>query len=115
MEDTIEELQDAVNSLTEENNELQETIDDLQQEFEEYTTNTTRRLEALEYQIKKLANMSYKYDRNQDTFQLQARITREVLENCGTVALDAVYSNMKEEMMRHVKYPNTIPPHLKTW
>lgn len=105
MEELIQELQETINSLTEENTKLQDAVDDLQKEFEEYEINTpniTKRLESLERQMEKLVNVRYHYNQNREILRFETSITREVLEQVGPDILDTAYSNMKNEFKREL-------------
>ena len=113
LEETIQELQESINSLTEDNTALEETVEELWQEFNEYTGNVKQQMTYLSRQIEKLVNMSYKYDHQRDRLQVQAQITRDMLEYAGPEALDMAYQNMKDQLTdtllkKPYKYPNNI-------
>lgn len=116
LEETIQELQETINSLTEDNGSLEETIDELREEVGEYREKTltiVKRMDDLQYQMKKFVDMSYYYDRNKDILQVNARITREMIEYSGTDALDMAYQNMKYELKEAMKNPYNYPNHYK--
>jgi chromosome segregation ATPase len=98
LEETIQELQETINSLTEDNTALEETVEELRQEFNEYTGNVKEQMTYMVRQIEKLLNVSYTYDRQRDTLQVQAQITRDMLEYAGPEALDMAYQNMKDQL-----------------
>jgi vacuolar-type H+-ATPase subunit E/Vma4 len=113
LEETIQELQETINSLTEDNTTLEETVDELREEFNEYTGNVKQQMTYMVRQIEKLLNVSYTYDRQRDTLQVQAQITRDMLEYAGPEALDMAYQNMKDQLTNTLlkkpyKYPNNI-------
>ena len=113
LEETIQELQETINSLTDDNASLEETVDELREEFNEYTGNVKQQMTYLSRQIEKLVNMSYKYDHQRDRLQVQAQITRDMLEYAGPEALDMAYQNMKDQLTdtflkKPYKYPNNI-------
>lgn len=116
LEETIQELQETINSLTEDNTSLEEAIDELREEVSEYRENVlpiVKRMDDLQYQMKKFVDMTYYYERNNDTLQVNARITREMIEYSGTDALDMLYANMKNEIMASVKKPYNYPNNIK--
>jgi chromosome segregation ATPase len=113
LEETIQELQESINSLTEDNTSLEETIDELRQEFNEYTGNVKQQMTYMVRQIEKLLNVSYTYDRQRDTLQVQAQITRDMLEYGGPEALDMAYQNMKYELKEAMKNPYNIASNFK--
>jgi len=113
LEETIQELQETINSLTDDNASLEETVDELREEFNEYTGNVKQQMTYMVRQIEKLLNVSYTYDRQRDTLQVQAQITRDMLEYGGPEALDMAYQNMKDQLAdtllkKPYKYPNNI-------
>ena len=113
LEETIQELQETINSLTEDNTTLEETVEELRQEFNEYTGNVKQQMIYLSRQIEKLVNMSYKYDHQRDRLQVQAQITRDMLECAGPEALDMAYQNMKDQLTEAMKKPHNIPNSFK--
>ena len=113
LEETIQELQETINSLTDDNASLEETVDELRQEFNEYTGNVKQQMTYMVRQIEKLLNVSYTYDRQRDTLQVQAQISRDMLEYAGPEALDMMFQNMKDQLTdtflkKPYKYPNNI-------
>ena len=113
LEETIQELQETINSLTDDNASLEETVDELREEFNEYTGNVKQQMTYMVRQIETLLNVSYTYDRQRDTLQVQAQITRDMLEYAGPEALDMAYQNMKDQLAdtllkKPYKYPNNI-------
>jgi chromosome segregation ATPase len=116
LEETIQELQETINSLTEDNASLEETIDELREEVSQQVENfalATKQMNTVTEQMKRFINMSYTYDRQQDTLQVQAHISRDMLEYGGPEALDMVYQNMKDQLTdtflkKPYKYPNNI-------
>ena len=113
LEETIQELQETINSLTDDNASLEETVDELREEFNEYTGNVKQQMTYMVRQIEKLLNVSYTYDRQRDTLQVQAQITRDMLEYAGPEALDMAYQNMKDQLTEAMKKPHNIPNSFK--
>ena len=113
LEETIQELQETINSLTEDNTTLEETVEELRQEFNEYTGNVKQQMTYMVRQIEKLLNVSYTYDRQRDTLQVQAQISRDMLEYAGPEALDMAYQNMKDQLTEAMKKPYNIPNSFK--
>jgi chromosome segregation ATPase len=113
LEETIQELQESINSLTEDNTALEESLEELREEFNEYTGNVKQQMTYMVRQIETLLNVSYTYDRQRDTLQVQAQITRDMLECAGPEALDMAYQNMKDQLTEAMKKPHNIPNSFK--
>ena len=113
LEETIQELQETINSLTDDNASLEETVDELREEFNEYTGNVKKQMIYMVRQIERLFNISYKYDHQRERLQVQAQITREMLEYGGPDVLDMAYQNMKDQLTEAMKKPYNIPNSFK--
>jgi chromosome segregation ATPase len=110
----IEELQENISELENTIEDLTDNYHTLRQDFEEYVEQTkhiTNRVANLEYKMTKLVDMSYRIDRNTDIFEIKASITSEMLDYGGPDVLDALYSDMKNEIFAAIKNPATNGRH----
>ena len=111
LEETIQELQETITSLTEDNASLEETIDELREEVGQHIEDfalVTKQMNNLAGHMKRFIDMSYWYDQQKHILQVQARITRDVLEYSGPDALDMAYQNMKDQLTETMKKPYNI-------
>ena len=112
LKETVEELQDTIKVLEEYNTDLQETVDELREEVEQHVENfarATKQMNEVSDRIKRFIDVSYRFDQQGDILQVQARITREVLEHAGPEELDMTYQNMKDQLTEAMKKPYNYP------